>query len=104
MPIRLPKGLSKGAARKIAPSRRPATIGLCTVKSPIFDSFGQPRPGSEDDVSAAYCAGVQTPRPAPTDGLIVTPSGSFTTALRTGVGARRRGSVTPEESTSMSNS
>ncbi len=74
------------------------------MKSPIFDSLGQPAPGGEVGVSAAYWAGVQTPRPAPTEGLIVTPSGSWTTAFRTAEGASRWGSVTPAVSWVISNS
>src|SRR4051794_7563488 len=102
MPIRLWKGLSKGAAMKIAPCRGPAMIGLWTEKSPILDSLGQPAPGGLLGVSAAYWAGVQTPRPEPTEGLIVTPSGSVTSAFRTGEGAVRWGSLTPLASTRMS--
>ena len=45
--------------------------------------------------SAASWAGVQTPRPAPTEGLIVTPRGSWTTACLTGESILERGSARP---------
>src|ERR1044072_8723388 len=44
---------------------------------------------------AANCAAVQTPRPAPSDGLIVTPSASLMMACLTWVPARRCGSSRP---------
>src|ERR1700733_2907818 len=58
------------------------------VNSPIFELFGQPAPCWENAVSEAYCAGVQTPRPAPSEGLTVTPSGNDTTAVFVCEGAR----------------
>jgi hypothetical protein len=73
-----------------------------TVKSPIFDSFGQPAPGGEVGVSAAYWAALQTSRPEPTEGLTETPSGRRRTVFRTGLGTRRSGSMIPESSTPMS--
>ena len=59
--------------------------------SPILESLGQPAPGGEEAVSAAYWAGVQTPRPAPREGLIVIPSGRATTAFLIWDGARPPG-------------
>src|ERR1700679_467327 len=104
MPISEPKGLWKGWARKIEPFSASSKSGVSTRKSPILDSLGQAGPGAEPAVSASYWAGVQTPRPAPTDGLIVIPSGRETTALRTWEGARPAGLSSPSWSTSRSNS
>src|SRR4051794_22043121 len=94
------------------PSIGAETIGLLTLKSPIFDSLGQPAPSGELGVSSfSYWVFVQTPRPAPTEGLMLTPSGSVTTAFRTGVEAQpaakkvpctQTGTVTPLVSTLMS--
>ena len=70
------KGLSKGFATYTAPVSFSVRTGVSTSTEPIFDSSGQPDPGSPPAVSAAYCAGVQTPRPEPADGLTVYPTGS----------------------------
>src|ERR1044071_478632 len=68
--------------------------------SPIFEALGQPAPGAEVGVSAAYWAGVQTPSPAATEGLTVIPSGRATIVFFTWEGAWMPGfqrplSVTP---------
>src|SRR5215467_1340666 len=55
--------------------------GEWAKKSPILEPDGQPAPGAESGVSAAYCPGLQVWRPAPTEGLTVTPGGRVTTAL-----------------------
>src|SRR5262249_15505734 len=44
-------------------------------------------------VSAAYCEGEQVARPAPTEGLTLTPGGRETTTFRTGGRASWEGSV-----------
>src|ERR1700759_1743646 len=104
MPTKEPNGLSKGVARNSEPSIVSGKIGLCTVKSPIFEPSGQPLPGGEETVSAPYWAGEQPSSPAPTEGLIVSPGGKVTTALRTAAGFRRFGFRSPSLPTSRSNS
>ena len=46
-----------------------------------METLGQPAPGAEEIVSAAYWASEQVPRPAATDGFTVIPSGSERTAF-----------------------
>lgn len=65
------------------------------MKSPIFDLFGQPAPGEDETVSAAYWPGEQPISPAPTEGLIVIPSGRETTAVRASAGLSRFGPSSP---------
>src|ERR1022692_4270715 len=57
-----------------------ASNGVSISIVPIFESSGQPAPGGEELVSAAYCSGEQDPKPAASDGFAVIPSGSVTTA------------------------
>ena len=83
----------------VAGSRRTASLrsrlrraGFRSTSSPILESLGQPAPGGEVIVSAAYWASEQVPRPAATDGLTVIPSGRVTTAFLTCEVARAAGS------------
>src|SRR6476469_4685185 len=69
--------------------------GVRTLKSPIFDPFGQPAPGGVKAVSAAYWEGWQPISPAPREGLIVTPAGSETIAVLVWAGARAEGCRKP---------
>ncbi len=68
-------------AKNIEPSICSLTSGLSIVNSPIFESLGQPAPGAELTVSAANWASEQVPRPEPTEGLTLIPSGRVTTAF-----------------------
>src|ERR1044072_2687565 len=61
------------------------------MKTPIFEAFGQPAPAELAADSAASWAGVQTPSPAPTEGLRVTPLGRSTRSFLTSALARSRG-------------
>ncbi len=70
-------------AKKTEPSIASSTSGVSMCRVPIFDALGQPSPGRELSVSRARSAGVQTPRPSPIEGLIVSPSGRVTTAFLT---------------------
>src|ERR1700761_808835 len=104
MEINDPNGFANGDAMNSDPSINSGTSGLRTVKSPILLPFGDPAPGGDETVSAAYCAGEQPTRPAPTEGLIVVPSGRATTAVRTAAGFRRLGLSNPSLPTSRSKS
>ena len=55
-----------------------ASTGVSTLTVPIFDSAGNPRPVSEEEVSASNCCGVHVPSPEPADGFAVYPTGSAT--------------------------
>ena len=77
----MPKRFSCGVAKNIEPSIAPSTIGLSTTSSPTLETLGQPAPGAELMVSAAYWASEQVPRPAATDGFTVIPSGRVSTAF-----------------------
>ena len=87
----MPKRFSFGVAKNIEPSIWSSTSGLSIVSSPILESLGQPAPGAESSVSAANWASEQVPRPEPTEGLTLIPSGRVTTAFLAWEEARASG-------------
>src|SRR4051812_23721435 len=75
------KGLLCGEAMKRPPVASSSSSGEITEAVPTFDASGQPSPGRELNLSAAYWAGEQVARPSPWEGLIVTPLGRVTSTF-----------------------
>ena len=79
-------------------------IGVSTCRVPTFEELGQPSPSGVVAVSLRRSAGVQTPSPSPTEGLIVIPSGRVTTAFLVSDWARPSTSLRPSPAWSTGSS
>src|SRR3954462_6232511 len=77
------------------PCSWPSPSGVARVARPTLAGLGQPAPGAEEAVSAVNCASLQLPSPAPTEGLIVIPSGRATASSSVWAALPERRTVRP---------